>query len=120
MCRICLKRPEIPDERHGRCEACAKAGRIAVRLRMAPLRAGGYVVKAGELSPRALRAKVHGQLGGFGGKPGVKGHLQLHDVELVLARDRLETVRIAPALGGHEDEVMAALSAAAERSDAAW
>ncbi|HEY6380079.1 MAG TPA: hypothetical protein VI316_12965, partial [Candidatus Dormibacteraeota bacterium] len=113
-------RPEIPDERHGRCEACARAGRVAVRLRLAAARAGGYVVKAGELSPRALRTKLHAQLGGFGGRPAVKPFLQLHDMELVLARDRLEAVRIAPALGGHEDEAMAALRAAAERTDAAW
>src|SRR5438309_291629 len=32
MCRVCLKRPEIPEERYGRCEACAKAGRIATRV----------------------------------------------------------------------------------------
>lgn len=91
-----------------------------VRLRLAALRAGGYVVKAGELSPRALRAKLHAQLPGFAGRPAVKAHLQVHDMELVLARDRLEAVRIAPALGGHEDDAMAALRAAAERTEAAW
>jgi hypothetical protein len=120
MCRVCQKRPEIPDERHGRCEPCARAGRVAVRLRLAPGRGGGYVVKAGELSPRALRARLHGQLAGFGGRPVVKPYLQLHDLELVLAKDRLEAVRIAPSIAGHEDDAMGALRAAAERTEAAW
>lgn len=120
MCRVCQKRPEIPEERHGRCESCARAGRVAVRLRLAAGRSGGYVVKAGELSPRALRGKLHGQLATFSGRPAVKSFLQLHDMELVLAKDRLESVRIAPALAGHEDHAMAALRAAAERTEAAW
>jgi hypothetical protein len=120
MCRVCQKRPEIPDERHGRCESCARAGRVAVRLRLATGRTGGFVVKAGELSPRALRTKLHAQLGGFKGRPAVKSYLQLHDMELVLAKDRLEAVRIAPALSGREEEAMAALHAAADRTEAAW
>lgn len=120
MCRVCHKRPEIPDERHGRCEPCARSGRVAVRLRLAARPAGGYAVKAGELSPRALRTKLHAQLPSFSGRPAVKAHLQLHDVELVLAKDRLEAVRIAAALGGHEDEVMTALRTAVDRTDAAW
>ena len=120
MCRVCQKRPEIPDERYGRCESCARAGRVAVRLRLAAGRGGGYVVKAGELSPRALRSKLHAQLRTFNGRPAVKPFLQLHEMELVIAKDRLETVRIAPALGGHEDDAMAALRAAAERTEAAW
>ena len=120
MCRVCNKRPEVPDERHGRCEACARAGRVAVRLRLAVSPRGGYTVKAGELSPRALRQKIHAQLPAFAGNPAVKSHLTLHDMELVLAKDRLEAVRIAPALGGHEADAMAALRAAADRTEAAW
>jgi hypothetical protein len=120
MCRVCLKRPEIPDERYGRCEQCAKGGRIAFRLRLGPDRAGGYVVKAGELSPRALRQKWRQSILSFSGRPSVRPHLGLHEVELVTAKERVETVRIAPDLGGHEQEVTAALRDAAERSDASW
>lgn len=120
MCRICQKRPEVPGERYGRCEACARAGRIAYRFRLAPGRGGGLAVRAGELSPRALRQKVHAQLAGFGGRPATKAHLGLHDVELVLAKDRLESVRVAPALTGQDDAVMSALRAAADRTEAAW
>ena len=48
MCRVCMKRPEIPDERYGRCEQCAKAGRNAFRFRLFPARGGvGFTVKAG-------------------------------------------------------------------------
>lgn len=120
MCRICNKRPEVPGERYGRCEACAKAGRIAYRLRLGTRPGGGLVVRAGELSPRALRQKLHGQLGTFKGHPSAKPHLTLHDVEVVLAKDRLETIRVAPGLAGRDAEVLAALTAASERSDAAW
>ena len=119
MCRVCLKRPEIPDERYGRCEQCAKSGRIAFRLRLGPGRAGGYTVKAGELSPHALQ-KWRVPLQSFSGKPSVRQHLGIHEVEMVTAKDRVESVRIAPDLGGHEAEVTAALRDAAERSGASW
>jgi hypothetical protein len=120
MCRVCLKRPEIPDERYGRCEPCARAGRIVYRFRVLPRPTGELVIKAGELSPRATRQKLHAQLAGFKGKPSVKPHLTLHDVEVVLAKDRLESVRISGALAGKEDAVMAALAVAADRTEAAW
>jgi hypothetical protein len=116
-----MKRPEIPDERYGRCESCAKAGRIPVRFRLGPARGGsGLAVRAGELSPRALRSKLHDQLGKYGGQPSVKTHLGLHEVELILAKDRLETVRVAPDLKDHTADAMDALRAAAERTEAAW
>lgn len=120
MCRVCLKRPEIPDERYGRCEQCARAGRIALRFRVAPGRSGGYAVKAGELSPRALRQKWREPLLAFAGRPSVRPHLGLHEVELVTAKDRLESMRMAPDLSGHDADVIAAMREAAERSDAAW
>ena len=91
MCRVCLKRPEIPDERYGRCESCAKNGRIALRFRLGPRRDGtGLVVRAGELSPRALRQKWREPLAAFAGHPAAKPHLGLHELEMVTARDRLE------------------------------
>ena len=117
---MCLKRPEIPDERHGRCEPCARAGRVVYRFRLASRPSGELVVKAGELSPRAARQKLHTQLAGFAGRPSVKPHLTLHDVEVVLAKDRLESIRVGTPLAGREDAVMAALSAAADRTDASW
>jgi hypothetical protein len=121
MCRVCLKRPEIPEERHGRCEQCAKAGRVAYRLRLGPARtSSGLSVKAGELAPRLLRQRFREQLERYAGHPGVKTHLGLHEVELVAARDRLETVRIAGDLRDRADDAIAALRAAAERTDAAW
>lgn len=120
MCRVCLKRPEIPDERYGRCEQCAKAARIALRFRLAAGRGGGFAVKAGELSPRALRQKWREPLLAFAGRPAVRPHLGLHEIELVTAKDRLESIRMAPDLGGHEGEVVTALREAAERSDAGW
>src|ERR671922_259941 len=86
MCRVCLKRPEIPEERYGRCEACARAGRIAYRFRLGPGRGGGLSVRAGELSPRALRDKMRTQLGAYAGQPAARPHLGLHEVELVVAR----------------------------------
>ena len=121
MCRVCLKRPEIPEERYGRCEACAKAGRVPVRLRLGPARGGtGLAVRAGELSPRALRSKLQAQLGSYNGQPSAKPHLGLHEIELVLAKDRLESVRVAPDLKERGADVMSALRAAAERTEAAW
>lgn len=121
MCRVCLKRPEIPDERYGRCEACVKGGRNALRFRLGPGRGGDpLVVRAGELAPRALREKWRNQLSSFTGQPSVKAHLGLHEVELLTARDRLDAIRIGRDLDGQGDAVVAALRHAAERSDAAW
>ena len=121
MCRVCLKRPEIPDERYGRCESCAKNGRIAFRFRLGPGRSGdGLVVRAGELSPRALRQKWREPLAAYAGHAAARPHLGLHEIELVTARDRLESVRVAQDLGARADEALAALRTAAERTDAAW
>ncbi|MHB8718822.1 MAG: hypothetical protein ACYDAC_08025 [Candidatus Dormibacteria bacterium] len=121
MCRVCLKRPEVPDERYGRCEACARSGRIAYRFRLGPARSGtGLVVRAGELSPRALRQKWRDALAAYTGHPSSRPQLGLHEVEMVVAKDRLETLRTAPDLAPHTAEVVAALRAAAERTDAAW
>jgi hypothetical protein len=121
VCRVCLKRPEIPDERYGRCEQCVKAGRIAFRFRLFPARGGaGYIVKAGELSPRALRQKWREPLLAFKGQPSTRAHLGLHELEMVTAKERIETLRIAPDLAGHDAEVTAALRDAAERTDASW
>jgi hypothetical protein len=121
MCRVCLKRPEIPDERYGRCESCAKNGRIALRFRLGPSRSGdGLVVRAGELSPRALRQKWREPLAAYSGHAAAKSHLGLHEIELVAAKDRLETVRIASDLRDHSADAVAALRTAAERTDSAW
>jgi hypothetical protein len=119
MCRVCQKRPEIPDERYGRCEACARAGRIAFRFRLAS-RGSALAVKAGELSPRALRQKWREPLQRYAGTPSVKPTLGLHEVELMTAKDRLEGVRLSTDLGGRPTEALAALREAAERTDAAW
>lgn len=120
MCRVCLKRPEIPDERFGRCEVCAKAGRVAYRFRLGTAPAQQLAVKAGELSPRALRQKWRDQLQSFAGQPSVKQQLGLHEVELVVARERLEGMRISPDLAARAGDAVAALRSAAERTDAAW
>lgn len=116
-----MKRPEIPDERYGRCEHCAKAGRNAFRFRLFPARSGsGYAVKAGELSPRALRQRWRDALVAYNGHLSTRAHLGLHELEMVTAKDRVESLRIAPDLTGHDVEVLAALRDAAERTDAAW
>lgn len=121
MCRVCLKRPEIPDERFGRCEACAKAGRIALRFRVGPGRDGhGWVVKAGELSPRALKEKWGAKLNEFGGSPSVKPQLELHSIEMIVAKERLETIRISNDLAAQPEAAFEALKAAATRSDGSW
>ncbi len=120
MCRVCLKRPEIPDERYGRCETCAKGGRIAFRFRLAARPAGGYAVKAGELSPRALRQKWREPLLAFSGQPSSRPHLGLHEAELVVAKDRVESIRVAADLAGHSADVVTALRDAAERTDSGW
>jgi hypothetical protein len=117
---VCLKRPEIPDERHGRCEACARGGRIAYRFRLASRPAGGYAVKAGELSPRALRQKWREPLIAFKGNPVPRPHLGLHELELVVAKDRVESVRTAPDLSAHGQEALTAIREASERTDASW
>ncbi|MFN2569741.1 MAG: hypothetical protein ABR564_09105 [Candidatus Dormibacteria bacterium] len=118
---MCLKRPEIPDERHGRCEACARGGRVAMRFRLGPARGGtGLAVRAGELSPRALRQRWREPLIAFKGRASAKGHLGLHELEVVVTRDRVESVRLAPDLADRADEAMSGLRAAAERTDAAW
>jgi len=72
------------------------------------------------MSPRALRSRLHEQMATYGGQPSTKPHLGLHEVELILAKDRLETVRVAPDLRERSADVIAALRAAAERTDAAW
>jgi hypothetical protein len=119
MCRVCLKRPEIPDERYGRCESCARSGRIAYRFRLGPGRAG-LTVRAGELSPRALREKLRTPLAGYAGQPAARPHLGLHEVEVVVAKDRLESVRVAADLRERAADALTALRAAAERTEAAW
>ncbi len=121
MCRVCLKRPEIPDERYGRCEACAKNQRIALRFRVGPGRDGkGIHVKAGELSPKALHDKWLTQLGQYTNQPQVKPHLGLHEIEMVVAKEKLESIRVAPNLADHGPAVVAALQEAAARSEASW
>ncbi len=119
MCRVCLKRPEIPDEPHGRCETCAKAGRRAYSFRLTPT-TGGFRVSAGELSPRALRQHVGAALEGFAGRPAVKTHLVATQCDLVVAGKRLESVRIAPGLATKAEQVLAALREAATKTEAAW
>ncbi|MGC8460369.1 MAG: hypothetical protein ACP5OR_00795 [Candidatus Dormibacteria bacterium] len=121
LCRVCLKRPEIPDERHGRCEACVKAQRVALRFRLGPDSTGhGLLVKAGELSPRALKQKWNATLRTFTGTPSVKPHLGLHEVEIITTKDRIDTIRISQDLAQHVDEVLPLLRAASERTDGAW
>ncbi|MGA8016130.1 MAG: hypothetical protein WCB85_09460 [Candidatus Dormiibacterota bacterium] len=118
---MCQKRPEIPDEPHGRCEACVKAGRMALRFRLAPGPGGsGLRVKAGETSPRALRQRWLAQLRAYGADPAVRPHLGLHEVEMVVARDKLEAVRVARDLGPQAAAALQALREAAERTDASW
>ena len=120
VCRVCLKRPEIPEERYGRCETCARSGRIPYRFRLATKPGGGLVVKAAELSPRAVRQKLREPLAAFAGHAAARAHLGLHEVEVVTARDRVESVRLAADLSTHAEEAMRALRDAAERTDASW
>jgi hypothetical protein len=121
MCRVCHKRPEIPDERNGRCEACVKAGRLALRFRLGPGAGGaGLRVKAGEIAPRLLKQKWAASLTAYSGQLMTRPHLGLHEMEMVVAKDHLETVRVAADLTGHEAEALQALRLAAERSDASW
>ncbi len=95
-------------------------GRIAFRFRLGSRPGGGYVVKAGELSPHALRQKWREALGSFKGHASVRPHLGLHEMELVVAKDRVESVRAAPDLSAHTEEAMNALREAAERTDTGW
>jgi hypothetical protein len=115
-----MKRPEIPEERYGRCEQCAKAGRNAFRFRLFPARSGGFTVKAGELSPHALRQRWRAPLAAYGGHLTTRTNLGLHELEMVTAKERVESLRVAPDLAGHDAEVLAALHDAAERTDTAW
>jgi hypothetical protein len=39
---------------------------------------------------------------------------------MVTAKERVESLRVAPDLAGHDTEVLAALHDAAERTDTAW
>jgi hypothetical protein len=39
---------------------------------------------------------------------------------MVTAKERVESLRVAADLAGHDAEVLAALLAAAERTDSAW
>jgi len=97
-----------------------KAGRLALQFRLGPGRGGALAVKAGELSPRALRQKWREPLLAYAGRPAVRQNLGLHEVQLMAGRDKLESLRIAPDLAGHEDAVLAAMREAAERTDASW
>ncbi|HUY96014.1 MAG TPA: hypothetical protein VMW47_00015 [Verrucomicrobiae bacterium] len=119
MCRVCLKRPEIPEERYGRCEACAKAGRVPVRLQIRTL-PEPWRVRAGELSPRALRERAGAGLAAFSGQPSPKGHLVHNQCELILVGSRVEQIRAAPGLARFPEQLLAALREAAGRSDASW
>ena len=119
MCRVCQRRPEIPDEPHGRCEACVKAGRRVYLFRLRQTSAG-FQISAGELSPRALRDRLGPALQQFVGHPAVKSHLDSTKCELVVAGTRLESVRISAGLASRVDAVLAALREGAQRTEAAW
>jgi hypothetical protein len=105
MCRVCQKRPEIPDEKNGRCEVCAKAGRMALRFRVAP---------------GALRQKWLTQLQAYASQVAARPHLGLHEVEMIVAKDHLDSVRVAPDLAAQGAAALQALRDAAERTDASW
>lgn len=91
-----------------------------MKLRLGTSSTGVLTVKAGELSPRALRQKLREQLLAYKGHPTAKPHLGLHEVELVLAKDKLETMRIANDLAEKTPAVIDALRLASDRTDAAW
>ncbi|MGH7723132.1 MAG: hypothetical protein ACRENL_09940, partial [Candidatus Dormibacteria bacterium] len=91
------------------------------RFRLAPGRGGSaLVVRAGELSPHALRQRWRASLAAYRGHPAARPHLGLHELEMVTARERLESLRIAEDLAPRADEAVAALRAAAERTEASW
>ncbi len=119
MCRVCQRRPEVPGEPHGRCDACARAGRRAYLFRLRPTSIGLQIV-AGELSPRALHQALVGELEQFHGEPSTRPHLLGTSCDLVVAGKRLETIRVSPGLASRKDQVVAALRAGALRTDAAW
>jgi hypothetical protein len=77
-------------------------------------------VKAGELSPHALRQKWRAPLAAYRGHVSTRAQLGLHELEMVTAKERVESLRVAPDLAGRDADVMAALLEAAERTDAAW
>src|ERR1035441_679152 len=121
MCRVCQKRPEIPDEKSGRCEVCVKAGRMALRFRLAPGPGGvGLRVKAGEVAARALRQKWLAQLQAYASQVAARPHLGLHEAEMIVAKDHLETIRVAPEFAAQAAAAVQALRDAAERTDASW
>ena len=111
-----------PTSDTGRCEQCAKAGRNAFRFRLFPAqqRERGCTVKAGELSPHALRQKWRTPLAAYKGTSDHEANLGLHELEMVTAKERVESLRVAPDLAGHDADVLAALLEAAERTDTAW
>ena len=116
---MCLRRPEIPDEPHGRCEACARAGRRAYQFRLRPTPTG-FQISAGEMSPRALREHAGQALLDFPGSPSSKPHLTSTTCELVMAGKRLESIRVSPGLASKTEAVLQALRQGALRSEAAW
>jgi len=67
-----------------------------------------------------MREKLRVPLSTFAGHPSQKGHLGLHEIEVVLAKERLETVRVSADLAERAEDVLAALKLAAERTEAAW
>ena len=79
-----------------------------------------FLTGAGELSPRALREHVGKALAEFNSKPAVKQHLVATQCELVVAKNRVESVRISPGLVSRADDVLSALRAGAQRTDPAW
>ncbi len=94
---------------------------MALRFRLAPGPGGaGLRVKAGEISPRALRQKWLSQLQAYTAQPAPRPHLGLHELEMVVAKDHLETIRIAADLAPQAAVAVQALRQASERTDAAW
>ena len=72
------------------------------------------------MSPRALHDKLRAPLAAWSGQPAVRPHLGLHELEVIVAKDRLETVRVSRDLGDRAAAAADALRAAAERTEAAW
>ena len=95
--------------------------RLAIIIWVGPTRSGdGLTVRAGELSPRALRQKWREKLASFSAHPAARPQLGLHELEMVIVKERLETIRVAQDLAPRADEALAALRTAAERTDASW
>jgi hypothetical protein len=67
-----------------------------------------------------LRQKWRAPLAAYQGHLSTRAQLGLHELEMITAKDRVESLRIAPDLAGRDTEVMAALRDAAERTDSAW